>query len=104
MLAYKPDEECPMTKTLKVVGSKWTMLLLYYLFEGKTRFGELQTAMGRVSPKTLSQRLQELQGEGIITKKVFAEIPPRVEYSLTDKGRSLEKILSTMADWGNTHG
>lgn len=97
------DPNCYVAKTLKIIGSKWTMMILHNLFEGKKRFGELQRSLGTISPKTLSQRLQELERAGIIKKKVFAEIPLHVEYNLTDKGKSLEKIFKDMASWGQTH-
>lgn len=94
--------QCAVAKTLKVIGSKWTMLLLHNLFEGKKRFGELQRALPGISPKTLSQRLQELEQEGIITKKVYAEIPLHVEYNLTEKGESLSGVFKSLEKWGNT--
>jgi len=95
-----PCHECRMSKTLKVIGSKWTMLLLHNLFEGNNRFGQLQRSMKGISPKTLSLRLQELEQEGIIRKKVFAEVPLHVEYSLTKKGQTLSEIFRAMDDWG----
>ncbi len=91
---------CAVAKTLKVIGSKWTMLLLHNLFEGKNRFGELQRALPGISPKTLSQRLQELEREGIIDKQVFAEVPLHVEYSLTEKGKSLSGVFKSLEKWG----
>lgn len=91
---------CAVAKTLKIIGSKWTMLLLHNIFEGKKRFGELQRALPGISPKTLSQRLQELEGEGIITKKVFAEVPLHVEYSLSEKGKSLRGVFRSLENWG----
>lgn len=94
------DPDCAVAKTLKIIGSKWTMMILHNLFEDKNRFGELQRSLGTISPKTLSQRLQELEKDGIITRKVFAEIPLHVEYSLTEKGKSLRKIFKGLADWG----
>lgn len=96
------NSHCAVAKTLKVIGSKWTMLLLHHLFEGKKRFGELQRAMPGISPKTLSQRLQELEQEGIITKKVYAEVPLHVEYDLTDKGQSLSGVFKSLEKWGNS--
>ncbi len=96
---FTPDD-CAVAKTLKIIGSKWTMLILHNLFEGKKRFGELQRALGTVSPKTLSQRLQELEKDGIITRTVFTEIPLHVEYNLTQKGLTLKKIFKDLADWG----
>jgi len=91
---------CSVAKTLKIIGSKWTMLVLHNMFEGKNRFGELQRALEGISPKTLSQRLQELEADGIITKTVFAEVPLHVEYNLTQKGMSLKKIFKDLAEWG----
>lgn len=95
------QDNCGVAKTLKIIGSKWTMLILHNLFEGKKRFGELQRSLEGISPKTLSVRLSELEKAGIINKKVYAEIPLHVEYSLTKKGHSLENIFKTMADWGS---
>lgn len=97
-------KKCGVEKTLKIIGSKWTMNILHNLFSGKKRFGELQKSLVGISPKTLSIRLQELEKEKIIYKKVFAEIPLHVEYSLTEKGRSLKDIFSKMAKWGEVRG
>lgn len=93
-------EDCGVARALKIIGSKWTMLILHNLFDGSKRFGQLQKSLGEISPKTLSQRLQELEQEKIISRKVFAEIPLHVEYSLTKKGQSLGKIFEDMAQWG----
>ena len=92
---------CAVSKTLKIVGSKWTMLLLHNIFEDKKRFGELQRALPGISPKTLTQRLRDLERDGIISKKVFAEIPLHVEYSLTEKGRSLRGVFRSLEKWGS---
>jgi DNA-binding HxlR family transcriptional regulator len=89
-------------KTLKIIGSKWTILLLRELFEGKKRFGELQRALEGISPKTLSLRLKQLEKDRIIKKKVFAEIPLHVEYSLTPRGDSLSEIIEKIKDWGDS--
>lgn len=94
------NDDCAVAKTLRIIGSKWTMMILHNLFDGKKRFGELQRSLGTISPKTLSQRLQELEKDGIITRKVFTEIPLHVEYNLTEKGLSLKKLFKDMADWG----
>lgn len=91
---------CPVAKTLKIIGGKWTMLLLHNIFEGNKRFGELQRALQGISSKTLSIRLQELEEAGIISKKIFAEVPLHVEYSMTEKGKSLGLIFDQMAKWG----
>ncbi len=91
---------CGVAKTIKIIGSKWTLFILHALFDGKKRFGELQKQLVGISPKTLSERLKALEKEGIIKKEIFAEIPLRVEYSLTPKGKSLEKVFKDMAAWG----
>lgn len=97
------DGKCYVAKTLKVIGSKWTMLILHNLFEGRNRFGQLQKELVTISPKTLSQRLDELEDTGILKKKVFTEIPLHVEYYLTDKGKSLRKIFTDLESWGRAH-
>ncbi len=97
------EENCAVAKTLKIIGSKWTMLILHNMFEGRKRFGELQRSLEGISPKTLSQRLQELEQDKIISKKVYAEVPLHVEYNLTDKGKSLRRIFNDLASWGQTH-
>ncbi len=96
------EKDCGVVKTIRIIGSKWSLLILHQLFEGKKRFGQLQKALDGVSPKTLSLRLSELENAGIIKKKVFAEIPLHVEYSLTTKGKSLNEIIATMERWGET--
>lgn len=96
-------DNCYVAKTLKIIGSKWTMMILHNLFEGKKRFGELQRSLDTISPKTLSQRLDELEKAKIIKRKVFSEIPLHVEYTLTDKGASLEKVFKDLAEWGEKH-
>jgi DNA-binding HxlR family transcriptional regulator len=97
------DGHCYVAKTLKVIGSKWTMMILHNLFEGKNRFGILQRELKTISPKTLSQRLDELEKTGIIKKKIFSEVPLHVEYYLTPKGKSLEKVFEDLEAWGKTH-
>ena len=92
---------CGVTKTLKIVGSKWTMLILHNLFDGKKRFGELQRTLEGISPKTLSFRLKELEQEGFVDKKIFPVVPLHVEYRLTDKGHSLKGIFDQMRKWGD---
>jgi len=93
-------DSCGVTNALKVIGSKWTILILRDLCEEKKRFGELQRSLEGISPRTLSQRLQELEKQGIVSKSVFAEVPPRVEYALTERGKSLKKIIGQIREWG----
>lgn len=95
--------KCYVAKTLKVIGSKWTMMILHNLFEGKNRFGQLQRELKTISPKTLSQRLDELESTGILRKKIFTEVPLHVEYYLTAKGLSLKKVFLDLESWGRTH-
>ncbi len=91
-------------RTLDVIGGKWTVQILRDLFEGTRRFGQLQQSLGGVSPKMLIARLRELEERGLVTRTLYPEIPPRVEYSLTDDGRTLRPIIDAMAEWGKTHG
>lgn len=95
------DERQCVTKTIKIIGSKWTVLILHELCEGTKRFGELQRVLSGISPKTLSLRLKELERAGIVKKTVFAEIPLHVEYNLTPKGKSLREIIDKMVEWGS---
>jgi DNA-binding HxlR family transcriptional regulator len=87
-------------QTLDVVGDKWTMELLHHLVQGRNRFGVLHRTLKGISPKTLSFRLRQLEAKGIITRTVFPEVPPRVEYYLTTRGRSLQQVIEKMDDWG----
>ena len=92
----------PIEKTLQVTGSKWTVLIIRELMGGVRRFGELEKSLTGISPRTLSLRLGNMEEHNIIDRKVFAEVPPRVEYKLTALGKSLEPVLKTMHNWGAT--
>lgn len=92
---------CPIEKTMDVIGGKWKFIILRDLFFGPKRFGELQRSLKVNSPKTLSIRLKELEKEGIVKRTIYSEIPPHVEYSLTEKGQTLRPIFNAMKDWGN---
>ena len=96
--------ECAVERTLEVIGAKWTTLVLRELLGGTKRFGELKSALAGISPKTLSDRLRTLEAQGIVTRAVFPEVPPRVEYTLTERGLSLGDIIETMARWGARAG
>lgn len=96
-------KKCGVEKTLKIIGSKWTMNILHNLFAGKKRFGELQKSLTGISTKTLSERLKELEKEKIVDKKVYAEVPLHVDYSLTKRGRSLKDVFRKMALWGESN-
>jgi DNA-binding HxlR family transcriptional regulator len=92
--------ECVVERTLEVIGGKWTTLILRDLLRGTRRFGELRSSLGAVSPKTLTDRLRFLESRGIVERTVYPEIPPRVEYNLTARGRELGAIIDAMAAWG----
>jgi DNA-binding HxlR family transcriptional regulator len=94
-----PDR-CPVETTLSVIGGKWKPLILYYLLQKTHRFGELQRLMPEVTRNMLTQHLRELEADGIVHREVYAEVPPKVEYSLTPLGRTLEPVLHTMLRWG----
>jgi DNA-binding HxlR family transcriptional regulator len=92
-----------IASAMQIIGSKWTALILRDLFSGPKRFGELEKSVGDINPRTLSQRLDDLEAHGIIRKQSFAEVPPRTEYSLTEKGEDLLPILQQMAQWGTKY-
>ena len=94
---------CPIERTAAVLTGKWTTLIVRDLLEGSRRFGELRASLSGISPKTLSDRLRSLEEQGILTRHYFAEMPPRVQYQLTKRGRSLEPILDAMRAWGAAH-
>ena len=92
--------ECPVETTLTLIGSKWKVLILRDLLTGTRRFGELKKSIGGVSQKVLTAQLRDMEACGLLTRRVYAEVPPRVEYTLTDLGQSLRPILEAMSDWG----
>lgn len=94
------QKEGCLANALGILGNKWSALILRDLNEGPRRFGELEKSLAGISPRTLSQRLDDLEACGIVTKRSFAEVPPRVEYSITKKGRDFIPTLQEMADWG----
>ena len=91
---------CPVETTLMLIGDKWKVLILRDLLPGTKRFGELKKSIGTVSQKVLTAQLRDMERNGLVTPKVYPEVPPRVEYSLTELGRSLKPILDAMWDWG----
>jgi DNA-binding HxlR family transcriptional regulator len=98
----EPKVGC-IAAAMEIIGNKWTALILRDLFSGPKRFCELEKSVGSINPRTLSQRLDSLEEHGIISKQSFAEVPPRIEYTLTSKGEDLLPILEQMAAWGTKH-
>ena len=96
----KKSIHSPVENTLQVIGSKWTVLIINELVGGIKRFGQIEKALSGISPRTLSLRLGSLEKFGIVDRKVYPEVPPRVEYKLTTLGKSLEPVLKTMNNWG----
>ena len=94
------DGTCPVSRAVEILDGKWTILVVRDLLAGTRRFSELRRSLGAISPKTLTDRLRSLEAQGLITRTVFAEVPPRVEYALTDAGRTLAPVLTALADWG----
>lgn len=88
---------------MQIIGSKWTALILRDLASGSKRFSQLQKSVGEISPRTLSQRLDDLEQHAIVTKTSYAEVPPRIEYRLTPKGQDLIPVLRQMAAWGDKY-
>jgi DNA-binding HxlR family transcriptional regulator len=94
--------ECrsPVEHALHAIAGKWKPMILWQLLEGTRRFAELQRAIPEVSAKVLTEQLRELEADGLLERRVFAEVPPRVEYTLTALGRGLESVLAALCDWG----
>ncbi|MGL5192460.1 MAG: winged helix-turn-helix transcriptional regulator [Chroococcales cyanobacterium] len=96
----KKQVGCPVETTLAIIGGRWKVLILQELFSGVKRFGELHRALAGITQKMLTQQLRELERDGIINRMVYAQVPPKVEYSLTEFGMTLRPILETMHEWG----
>lgn len=94
---------CPVETTLTLIGDKWKVLILRDLLTGTKRFGELKKSIGSVSQKVLTAQLRAMEENGLLTRTVYAEVPPRVEYSLTELGYSLKPILDAMWNWGEEY-
>ena len=103
MEAVKTLPACPVETTLMLIGSKWKVLILRDLMPGTKRFGELRRSIGSVSQKVLTAQLRDMEACGLVDRRVYAEVPPRVEYSLTELGRSLRPSLDAMWAWGEAY-
>jgi len=95
--------DCPVTRTLSVMGGRWKPVLLHYLMEKPRRAGELTRLIPQASPKVLTQQLRELETDNIVHREVYHQIPPKVEYSLTDFGESLRPVMDALCEWGKTY-
>ena len=94
---------CPVETTLMIIGDKWKVLILRDLMNGTMRFGELKKSIGHVSQKVLTAQLRDMEDKGLLTRKVYAEVPPRVEYTLTEIGYSLKPVLDSLWAWGEQY-
>lgn len=99
----KPLPACPVETTLTLIGDKWKVLILRDLLPGTKRFGELKKSIGSVSQKVLTAQLRDMEENGLVSRKVYAEVPPRVEYTLTELGISLKPVLDSMWAWGEDY-
>ena len=97
------DGTCPVSRALVALDGKWTILIVRDLLSGTKRFGELRKSLVGISPKTLTDRLRGLEEYGLVERRIYAEVPPRVEYSLTESGRTLEPVLVALSRWGRQH-
>ncbi|MGC5781582.1 winged helix-turn-helix transcriptional regulator [Methylobacterium sp. NFXW15] len=94
---------CAVEATLQLIDGKWKGVILYHLLEGTLRFNEIRRRLTSVTQRMLTTQLRELEADGLIARKVYAQVPPKVEYSLTERGRSLEPVISALKAWGDLH-
>ncbi|MGN1007476.1 MAG: winged helix-turn-helix transcriptional regulator [Butyricicoccus sp.] len=94
---------CPVETTLRLIGNRWKILIIRDLMGGTRRFGELKKSVGEITQKVLTSNLREMEADGLVTRTAYAEMPPRVEYTLTEAGRSLRPIIEAMTRWGEEY-
>lgn len=94
---------CPVEITMGLIGEKWKVLIIRDLLTGTKRFGELRKSVTGITQKVLTNNLRQMEASGLVKRKVYAEVPPRVEYSLTETGLSLKPVLNSMVEWGNNY-
>lgn len=95
---------CAVEATLRLIDGKWKGVILYHLLEGTLRFSEIRRRLTSVTQRMLTNQLREMEADGLITRRVYAQVPPKVEYSLTARGRSLEPVIRALKIWGDLHG
>lgn len=95
---------CPAESTVELIGGRWKIIILWYLFQDIKRFSELQRSLHGVTQKVLTQQLRDMERDGLVTRTVYAQVPPKVEYSLTPLGVSLKPVVEAMHRWGMAHG
>jgi DNA-binding HxlR family transcriptional regulator len=100
VIARSEQEVCPVARTSEIISGKWTLLIIRDLATGTKRFSELERSLHGISPKTLSERLSTLEAEGILRRQMYAEVPPKVEYTLTERGRALVSVIDSMREFG----
>ena len=103
MLTKEELPFCPVATTVDLIGNKWKLLIMRELLTGTKRFNEIHRLVGGISQKVLTENLRKMESDGIVKREVFPEVPPRVEYSLTDLGDSLRPIINSMSDWGTDY-
>ena len=103
MEQQEPFGKCPFFTTQKILSGKWTILILHLLEDKSVRFNELQRLLGTITQATLTKQLKQLEQDGLIDRKVYAQIPPKVEYSLTDIGKKFQAVLNELEIWGNDY-
>ncbi len=103
MISNKKILDCPVATTINLIGNKWKLLIIRDLLSGTKRFGELRKSLSGISQRVLTENLRDLENDGLVDRKVYAEVPPRVEYSLNQTGVSLQPIISAMAEWGTKY-
>lgn len=101
---YDCHRGCPVEASLDVIGGRWKGVILYHLMKGKQRFGELSRHLEGITQRVLTLQLRELEADGLVERKVYAEVPPRVEYSLTERGMTLKPVVEALMEWGVAHG
>ena len=102
MLTQESRRKCPAEVTLEIIGGRWKVPILWHLTQGTRRFSELRRALTGITQKMLTQQLRELEADGIVNRKVYPQVPPKVEYSLTMEGKTLKPVVEIMCKWGKS--